>query len=749
MLLQPFGGTLIDVVNNTIWTPNGSIGNAFTAVGPAANHTGNNANFWQAVGYADMVGAAGTLFCWLPRVGLADTSGHVYLYTNTGNTVYWQAGPAGSAWVGAAGSITGSSTTGWYSTTMRSVVFASNGTTISVFVDGVQSGSSGTPTALSSGPKTLTIGKSTGGTNWDTDGDIAVIGYSARTWSVDDALAFHRNPWQLYAPDDRHRTFFGPPAGAPAGSVTLNDLTNLRIVQRNGTTGSATISGTVTGTVTSVEARVVTTGSLTPVTSWAVVDAAPTATWSGTITSIPEGDGYSIQVRPSNEPSGIVTGSATWGVGDFWFVIGQSNGRKFVSDGTGTPASTTRKYSGSAGTAWAANTGAASIAFANALTAAQGIPIAIGDYGLDGTALLQEADTVGYWLNTAANQPYAKFLAGINSVGGKCAGIIWDQGQKEGSLSGSVTKAEYKSGLQTLFARIRTDLGQPNLPMLIAPLGRYTGGSTDAAWQDVRDAQYEVAAEANNYLALQTYDVELAVDGVHYSTGSNGFLRYGTRVGLRAKEVLGLTTNSRGPYIVSASRINSTTIDVTFALRGGSTITPASGVTILRVVDDAGVNAIVSTTRLTATKMRVVVTSAMTGTVIVQAAYGVNPTVTGTIYDDSANTLPLEGTSAAGIAVTRKQATLTLVDRNNVPRANVSGIYGAWFDNPRLDQVVAPTDVFSGLSTDGSGVLTIDIPNSALSNGQIGRLQYDNSDGTLTQTPSPVGGGGPVAVTVV
>jgi len=446
-------------------------------------------------------------------------------------------------------------------------------------------------------------------------------------------------PYAMLVRDPR-RLYFDGAAGA-SDSVTLTDLTNGRIYQRSGTSLSIPISGTYTGSPTTIEARIVTAGTSTEIVTWTEIDATPAGgTFSGNIT-VPQGGLYNVQVRFSNDTGITSNGSASWGVGSLYAIIGQSNAFQWFTIGSGSAHASTRKFDGT----WATNTGAGAITFANALQTAQSIPVGLLDYGVDGAGLTAAGDRgSGYWADSTPGEPYPLFAAGLTAAGGKLEGVIWAQGESD--ALNSVSGSSYASALTTLCAQIRTDTGQAALPIFIAPLGRTTHASaTDSNWQAIKDALLSGAAATNNYLAAQTHDLTMA-DTLHYD--ATGYANFATRAALRVQEVLGLTTNSRGPTIKSAEIVDTTHIDVAVTLRGGSTITPASSITGFRVLDAATPATISSAARQSATSVRLTLSSALSNTATVQYGYGKNPTVTGPVYDDSANTLPLEITNSTG-----------------------------------------------------------------------------------------------------
>lgn len=93
-----------------------------------------------------------------------------------------------------------------------------------------------------------------------------------------------------------------------------------------------------------------------------------------------------------------------------------------------------------------------------------------------------------------------------------------------------------------------------------------------------------------------------------------------------------------------------------------------------------------------------------------------------------------------------KHVTLTLVDSSGSPRANLSGLKWAFFDQVTPDLFVAPVDKGNNGSTDGSGVLSLALTNTSLAVGGVGWLVITNSDGTTTQSPVPKSFSAPVVL---
>lgn len=91
-------------------------------------------------------------------------------------------------------------------------------------------------------------------------------------------------------------------------------------------------------------------------------------------------------------------------------------------------------------------------------------------------------------------------------------------------------------------------------------------------------------------------------------------------------------------------------------------------------------------------------------------------------------------------------ASLTLVDASGNPRANLSGLRWAFFDQATPDMFGAPTAKGSGATTNASGVLNVVLIGTALPAGGVGWLEVTDSDGTTTQSPAHKAFGGPVVV---
>lgn len=515
-------------------------------------------------------------------------------------------------------------------------------------INGVAGGTAWTAYAAASGWSLADSQSYVGGVNYGSGLEYKIQTTATQILSTEQTATWTTNTSGLTP-----SAIFKPLVGG-GGAITLTDVVTYRVVQRSGTSGSLLIAGTHTG-ATSVQARIVLDGTSTEVVTWTTIDAAPGASsFSGTLTGIPQGAWYNIQVRQGNDTSITSNGTNKFGVGCLFGIIGQSQGVHWITDGTSiTPNTYLVQYTGTAGTAWAARTttGNGANAFGNAMRTALGgtIPVAILYYGIGSTALDVLATTgSGYWMNLAGGQPYPGFKNGVNSVGGKLEAAIWMQGEQDGA-TGLVSEALYQSDLETLFARIRTDFSQASLPLIVSPLARDTLGPVDADWEGIRQAQITVGKQTNNTLAAPNQDIPL-VDGVHYTAA--GYTTHGTRAAVACAYALGLGSYPRGPVIASATLPTTTTVEVTLTHRGGTDFTPTSGITGFQIFDSGVARTITSAVRTSATKILLTVSAEITGTGTLRYQYGVNPVVTAPALDNTAQTLPIGLESGATMTIT-------------------------------------------------------------------------------------------------
>lgn len=113
--------------------------------------------------------------------------------------------------------------------------------------------------------------------------------------------------------------------------------------------------------------------------------------------------------------------------------------------------------------------------------------------------------------------------------------IVWIHGEND-SLGPSNTYAiQYATRFAALIDAWRLDLGQPDLPIVVAEVG--TLSYTQYPWQDVvRAAQHSVCDLHQPCAVVPTLDLAKGTDGVHYTCASFAIL--GQRLGQALLSVL-------------------------------------------------------------------------------------------------------------------------------------------------------------------------------------------------------------------
>ena len=115
--------------------------------------------------------------------------------------------------------------------------------------------------------------------------------------------------------------------------------------------------------------------------------------------------------------------------------------------------------------------------------------------------------------------------------------------------------------------------------------------------------------------------------------------------------------------------------------------------------------------------------------------------------DASNNDSSVVSSSSFSTSASGRTATITLTSDGTTPRANLTALKWAWFDQVTPNLFAAPTDQGNAETTDASGVLVLSLPNSALAFGGVGFLIITDSDGTPSQSPAAKAFAGPVSVT--
>lgn len=473
-------------------------------------------------------------------------------------------------------------------------------------------------------------------------------------------------------------------AGAGSGSgwvsITVDDFADYQVVQRvpRGASQMVSVRGTLTdaeASTSTIEARVVdfATG-MTEVVPWTAI-AAPAGSFSGQL-EVPEGGWYRIAVRAVDEANralGDALGTHRWGVGINILLIGQSN---MVGNGnarTFTPVTSDLSalygndnrwrhladpYDGG-GTAGEVDydswIGASLVpSLANALAASfAGVPVGFVA-AARGSSPLHGSDDLAWVKRTAENHADTTNLYGNSLSNARAAGgvelIVMHQGETD--ATNETSESVYEADLQTLLAHYREDL-YDTVPLFICQIGRSTTAlseknRTDENLQPIRSAQHDSDDGVNVLLAAVAIDLPLDPSAPdHYTKEGHDLL--GPRIANAIGYYFGKSQYYRGPTLASATYASSAhdAIEVHVQHRGGTDISPASGINGFQVLDDGSPVLLGATTRKNANTISIALEEPITGVASVRYLYGklaVN-TLSGAVHDDTNLELPLEPTT--------------------------------------------------------------------------------------------------------
>ena len=434
------------------------------------------------------------------------------------------------------------------------------------------------------------------------------------------------------------------PFTAPA-SIRVTDFEDGRIFQRRGRGTGIVVSGTYTGRIGSVEARVVRDGSAHEVVPWTVIDSAPrNGIFVGTLSPVPEGGWYNIQVRSGTQHTLSCKGSHQWGIGILIGCLGQSNMKEWFHAGHSLNAhALLRKYTAK-GWAPLGERGHGAIVCGNRIIQHLGIPVGLLDFAVNGSGLRKEADFgTGYWENTAPGSIYNRFVDRISGAGGSLEYVIWIQGEAD-AASGRVTKSEYRQSLTNFITtQVRKDVvngsDSKSLPFLIIQMVKRPGGK-NKTHQAIRDAQKYVAENcADCYLAATTLDLK---NRGKQHLSPDAYITMGRRVSQTILYISGEETYFRGPSVKAVTRLDNKTLDVTISHRGGTDFKPVSGITGWEVLENGKRVPIDDVYRQDPHTIRITLTRPIGDRITIRYLYGAMPDTTNLIRDDSTLSLPLE-----------------------------------------------------------------------------------------------------------
>ncbi len=288
-----------------------------------------------------------------------------------------------------------------------------------------------------------------------------------------------------------------------------------------------------------IEARI--TKGKSVILDWKAVGKASGEGFAGEITGVPTGGEYTAELR---FPGGSTCSVGHLMVGDLWLLGGQSNmdgyGKLtdvetpspmvhcfYMDDRWGIARDPITWLNAAADPVhwgcsaeerpaviererYSRTTGASlGVRFGKEMVKHTGVPVALIPCSHGGTSMDQWSPALK---NEGGKSLYGAMLRRANALGGKVAGILWYQGESDTAPQAAPA---YTEKMRRFVEALRQDLGQPDLPFILAQIGIYYNQPTyEVSWDSIRWQQLGLEKEIKNLAVASTMDCGLS-DWIH------------------------------------------------------------------------------------------------------------------------------------------------------------------------------------------------------------------------------------------
>ncbi len=301
--------------------------------------------------------------------------------------------------------------------------------------------------------------------------------------------------------------------------------------------------------------------------------------WSATIEDLPVGGPYTIRIRLRGGPSETLYTVSDVFVGDLWLLAGQSNMqgvgnskgaapphprvKLFAMNDEWRPAEeplhllaesrdivhnprAQRQEEGFRAdtTGWTKGAGLG-LPFAALVSEATGRPIGLIANAHGGTSMERWSPSER---SKGGRSLYGSMYRRFQLLGSPIRGMLWYQGESDANEDAAPL---YKERFMAFIEAVREDFGQPELPFYMVQIGRYVSPVNldnprrPDTWDQVQDAQYEIAREMKDVHLVAAVDLPLD-DPIH--VGTDGLKVLGERLAKRAlTDVYGVEAYKTGP----------------------------------------------------------------------------------------------------------------------------------------------------------------------------------------------------------
>lgn len=363
------------------------------------------------------------------------------------------------------------------------------------------------------------------------------------------------------------------------------------------------------------------------------------------MTSISIGLGVTLGGRPAvsyDGPQIVIIG------------YGQSNWLNHVGTSSSPPAADADTYYWN-DTEWEAAstgfTGNGARALLNLIASTTGKTVGLISGGQSGVniAALQPGAGTGYF------ETLSDRITDSNAAGAEAVYIVFHQGEGDADSAGPPSPATYSANMDTLHGNIVNVLGKTRAqcPFICSSLANWVPGiATDSSWNNILNAQYTAHnTYPNIYYSHSNRPATVDGDGAHWDTAAF-YEKSGSEYARTILWIRDDVATRPNWNIASAAIVDATHTDVTLTHSMGTDFTPTTGITGFEVSIDGFATPVTpsAAVRQSATVIRLTHSSlTTTANRQVRYQYGLYPTVTDPVLDNSSLAVPLNHTAGQSI----------------------------------------------------------------------------------------------------
>lgn len=187
------------------------------------------------------------------------------------------------------------------------------------------------------------------------------------------------------------------------------------------------------------------------------------------------------------------------------------------------------------------------LSFVNEMNAIYGIPQGLIPCAHGGTSMEQWSPDKK---RLERNSLYGAMCERFKLAGSRISGLLWYQGCSD---TGENEVKIYKESMHKLIKHFRTDLLNPQLPVVIVQIGRVAGGATSptTTWNQIQQYQLDLQIEIDHLRTVAAIDLDLD-DTIHISGKDQ--IRLGKRMCLAMQSMTDSAKNRNPPLSLDSIR---------------------------------------------------------------------------------------------------------------------------------------------------------------------------------------------------